>query len=149
MTQQEFQSRVGYEVTAAQYEGIQALYMATKMDKDAFCEAYLTRGECPEDCAIVRDLMQSLDAEKKYALQLHGELEELNEKLSEAADLLLYDARRNRSMDASKSAVVILGNAEVIRRKIERGYPLWREDLDYIAENIRDTRNQEEGSHES
>ena len=62
MTQQEFETRTGLTVTAEKYQTIDALYMSTTIDKDAFCSAYT---EGMENNPIVADLIRRVAVLKK------------------------------------------------------------------------------------
>ncbi len=127
MTQQEFETRTGLTVTAEKYQTIDALYMSTVIDKDAFCAAYT---EGMENNPIVADLIRRIDILKKSS--------EAWRKDAEKAAHYLLDARADHDDETLfNEACDIIDAANAIRYMIDNEYELGKPELDYIKENIK------------
>lgn len=79
MTQQEFEERIGHEVSAEEFETANSIYLDSNLGKDEFCEAY--KHINPSTFKLVKDLDDSVRS-------LHNHAYEIEEKLSEAEDKL-------------------------------------------------------------
>lgn len=127
MTQQEFETRTGLTVTAEKYQTIDALYMSTIIDKDAFCAAYT---EGMENNPIVADLIRRIDILKKSS--------EAWMKDAEKAAHYLLDARETHGDDnLFHEACEIIDAADAIRYIIDKEYELGQPELEYIKENLK------------
>ena len=144
MLQKEFEERTNISVTADEYVGIDALYMACgDIDKDEFCKKYMTfEGRL--------ELMHLIEREQNHKHQMYIRLKrEINEMLEEEelhkqemADFLLAEAAFHMcgSLTAKRlheKAVELIGAAAVVRMKLEHGYELFPEDKEYIKINLR------------
>lgn len=127
MTQQEFETRTGLTVTAEKYQTIDALYMSTIIDKDAFCAAYT---EGMENNPIVAALIRRIDILKKSS--------EAWRKDAEKAAHYLLDARADHDDETLfNEACDIIDAADAIRYMIDNEYELGRPELEYIKENLK------------
>ncbi|MBR1839379.1 MAG: hypothetical protein IJ782_02145 [Prevotella sp.] len=144
MLQNEFEERTKLSVTAEEYVKIDALYMACgDIDKNEFCEKYMTfEGRL--------DLMHMIERELNHKHQMYHRLkEEMAEAVEEEelhkmemADFLLAEAAFHMSgcqtaKRLREKAVDIVGEATVVRMKLEHGYDLFQEDKEYIKRNLR------------
>ena len=65
MTKQEFTARVNVNVNDSEYEHIEAVYVASDLDKDAFCKLWVKKNE------------SRVKAAKEEKVRLEKEIEEL------------------------------------------------------------------------
>lgn len=127
MTQQEFETRTGLTVTEEKYQTIDALYMSTVIDKDAFCAAYT---EGMENNPIVAALIRRVAVFKKSS--------EAWKKDAEKAAHYLLDARADHDDETLfNEACDIIDAADAIRYMIDNEYELGKPELDYIKENLK------------
>ena len=125
MTQKEFEERTGITTTAEEFDYIHAVYMNTSMDKDAFCKEYKKHGES----RIIREVhVRVLNYEMKCERQKNA--------INELADFLIGKAHAYDDTDFRNQAVKLVGEADVVKRTIELGLPLWDEDRKYILSMI-------------
>lgn len=122
MLKQEFEERTQLTVTEQEFDQINDIYMASSLEKDAFCAEWLKEGhgnlifdilDKLTNCRLVKDLYQE-DAERLIDAYITGDEVEIDE------------AMRN-----------VHGHAYVIRRKLELDSELTPADLTYIKENLR------------
>ena len=134
MTQQEFQDLTGRKVTEEEYQGIEKMYYAVpNMDKREFCKRWIQTGNNPLTIELA-----------KQATIAHGMLEERNNeladchtKMEELAWFLIGKAAAYDDTDFYNEAVRIVGRKAAILHKIKMGYPLWKEDREYIKNNLK------------
>lgn len=135
MTQQEFESRVGTTVTANSFEFANRVYMAAgDMDKDAFCRDW--KSNDIEDSLIVSALtleVESLQATKRdYEHALNMSDKALRMYIDSTADFLIEQAEKWGASDLRQKAIDTIGLNEYLRRKIQMGFNLWKEDRDAV-----------------
>lgn len=125
MTQQEFIERMGITPTAEEFDYIHAVYMNTSMDKDEFCKDFKKHG----DSSILRDV---------HARTVNFELQskQAQAAFKEMAEFLVGKACAYEDSDFYRQAVVLVGQREVTRMKLEMDLPLWDEDKEYIKNNL-------------
>lgn len=134
MTQQEFQDLTGRKVTAEEFRSIEKMYYAVpNMDKHEFCKRWVQTGNNPLTIELA-----------KQTILLNGMLEERNNeaedchyKMEELAWFLIGKAAAYEDGDFYKEAIRIVGQKEAILHKIKMGYPLWKEDREYIKNNLK------------
>ena len=88
MKQQEFTQRTGFAPTAAQFDVINAEYMATDIDKDTFCKEWKRKGgilECSKANAVTvseleRKLQMVYSALDEYIFKHNDKLDTLNDQ---------------------------------------------------------------------
>lgn len=149
MLKNEFEARTKLSVSEAEFNGVNALYMACgdDIDKDEFCKLYMTM-----DGRL--DLMHKIERERqrmKDALY-EGELmhKEAMEIISDAADAVLEiagglmgDGKENTAKEVfaarqlEKRAWWLVGKKEVIKRKAKMGISLSEEEIEYINNNLK------------
>lgn len=120
MTQQEFAERTGYTPTADVYESIEKAYMDTDLDKDTFCKAW--KGN--------RTLLVEI---KKQTLRAR----ELAAQRNQMVDFLIEQAEKWSASDLREKAIDLVGEKEYIRRKIEKGFNLWKADKEILIEILK------------
>lgn len=125
MTQQEFIERTGITPTEEEFDYIHAVYMNTSMDKDEFCKDFKKHG----DSSILRDV---------HARAVNFELQSKQAQVAfkEMAEFLVGKACAYEDSDFYRQAVVLVGQREVTRMKLEMDLPLWNEDKEYIKNNL-------------
>lgn len=140
MQQHEFEERTRIKVTANEYETIEAIYMATgdNVDKDEFCQLYMTKEGRATLLRLVTDEKNITDKAYKMACD---DVEELKESIGngkrDIASFLLEQSGIYNSVALLKKAVELVGHAEVVKMKLERGLKLMQMDKDYIVENLK------------
>lgn len=141
MLQNEFEERTKLSVTADEFNGINALYMACgdDIDKDVFCKLYMSF-----DGRL--DLLHRIEREHqrmKDALDEHKTLlMEANELRSDVATEILEissmeDCSSHIRKELERTAFWLVGNVEVIKRKVKRGIALTPNEINYITENLK------------
>lgn len=117
------------EVSEREFDYIHSLYMHTGMDKDEFCEHYITSG----DGRILREVHARAVSEGV----LHREAKNM---LDYVATLLIGKAHAYDDTDLYNEAVRIIGQSEVTRKTLEEGLPLWEEDTKFLKELLTQKR---------
>ena len=134
MTQKEFTERTGLTVTEEEYKGIERMYYAVPdMDKDEFCMLYKRVG----DNALTIALASRVHILDGMLEERNNEAEDCNGKLNDLAEFLIGKANDHDDIDMYKEAVKILGIKAVVLHKIRMGYQLWKEDREYIKNNLK------------
>lgn len=124
MTQKEFEERIGREVSLEEYAKADAVYLASDLDKDMFCEQYKKY-----NCDLLHELAyKATEYRKLYQEASNDETNAIKAIGVSIADL----ADRIDNDEVRKEARHILGNSEYIKLCIERNYRLTQPDLDYI-----------------
>lgn len=134
MTQQEFTELTGLVPTPEEYKNIEAMYYAApNMEKREFCQRWRQTGKNPLTIELA-----------KQVILLNGMLEERNnevddchEKMEELAWFLIGKAVAYEDTDLYKEAIRIVGYQTVVLHKIKMGYSLWKEDREYIKNNLK------------
>jgi hypothetical protein len=125
MTQQEFTDRTGLTPIPETFDNIHRIYMAAgDMDKDLFCKEW---GPSMHDNAIVCALTSRVEC-----LEDRVRLDSI--EMNNMVDFLIDQAEKWSASDLREKAIRIIGKQEYLRRKIERGYGLWKKDQDDIIE---------------
>lgn len=122
MTRQEFTERTGVQVTEEQFAKINAMYMATDLDKDEFCERYEVG---MENSAIVAELV----AKQEQFRLLYEAAMKKREDLARTILLLLDKCKEDELVEVAES---ILGKSASIKWRIENKIDLTDGDLAYI-----------------
>lgn len=134
MTQKEFEDRTGLKVTEEEYRGIEQMYYAVpNMEKDEFCKHYTRVGSNP----LTVGLAKQATVVNGMLEERNNELEDCHSKLEELAWVLIGKACAYDDSDMYMEAVRLLGQREAIMVKIKMGYPLWKEDKEYIRKNLK------------
>ena len=130
MTQQEFEIRTGLTITAEKYQTIDALYMSTTIDKDAFCSAYT---EGMENNPIVENLKfradrysasfdTHVDNDKKLAFHLLDIAQGLDPVTKEELESIAW---------------TLIPRKAFTEYKLDKGYALTDSDIVYIKQNLK------------
>lgn len=126
MTQKEFEDRTGIKSNVV-FEEANRMYMkAGDMDKDAFCDDYKEHGD-----SILLSYFYH------HSNMLEKQKKDVDALKNEIACFLLKKADDWDDNDLRDKVVELIGEKEVIMRKIELGLELWNEDKSYIKDNIR------------
>ncbi len=141
MLQNEFEERTKLSVTADEFNGINALYMACGdgIDKDVFCKLYMSfEGRLELLHRIEREHQRMKDALDEHKTML----KEADEIRSDVATEILEISSREDCYsqirkELEKTAWWLVGTVEVIKRKIKRGIALTLVEIEYIAENLK------------
>lgn len=131
MNKQEFIERTGLTPTSEEYEAIEALYMAAgEMDKDEFCKEYKKHGTS----RLVSVLFKETKVLKGQLEEANNIIEDLREQKSQMLDFLIEQAEKWSASDLREKAIKILGAKEYLRRKVEKGFNLWKSDRELLLE---------------
>lgn len=120
MTQKEFTERTGYTPEPDDFDRINEWYMNTDLDKDDFCKAWKTE----------KKLLSEIE---KKTIQVR----ELAEQRDGMVDFLIDQAEKWSASDLREKAIQMIGEREYLRRKIEKGYNLWKADKELLVEILR------------
>ena len=134
MTQQEFQDLTGRKVTEEEYQGIEKMYYAVpNMDKREFCKRWIQTGNNP----LTIELAKQATIANGMLEERNNELADCHAKMEELAWFLIGKAAAYDDTDFYNEAVRIVGRKAAILHKIKMGYPLWKEDREYIKNNLK------------
>lgn len=124
MTQQEFEERTGRKVTGDEFERANAIYMAAgDIDKDRFCADYRKH----KDSEIIGVLFETAD-------RLSDKLHVLSNEREETIDLLINMADEYGDSTIRQQVYKMIGEREYLRRKINKGYELWKDEREALNE---------------
>ena len=142
MLQKEFEERIGRSVTEQEYLEANAMYEnAGDMDKDEFCREWLKIGNSRlVKCLAEKTYQQHKALEEKELL-----LKESHEIWSDAADAMLEIEQCILNGEITKhitelldlKASCLVGDKEVVLRKIKMGMDLSEIDKNYINEHLK------------
>lgn len=146
MTKQEFAELTGINPTEEEFDKIHELYMATgaEMDKQSFCAAYKNCKDMTLVNALYHSLAFSINRLKEERDRIEKEavkeLEDLREKTNAAAVKILDVAERTTNPDhadfLNKAAVSLVGQFDVCRTKLEKGYAMDEEERNFLIDEI-------------
>lgn len=141
MNRKEFEERTKRLITDEDYRLVENLYLAAgNMDKDKFCDEM--RRMCAYDAANDHiELRECLKEIGRHVGAKDAELSFLKRRVErvkmELAEFLVGKASAYEDSDFYRQAVVLVGQREVTRMKLEMDLPLWNEDKEYIKENLK------------
>lgn len=141
MKRKEFEERTRRLITDEDYILVENLYLAAgNMDKDKFCDEM--RRMCAYDAANDHiELRECLKEIGRHVGAKDAELSFLKRRVErvkmELAEFLVGKACAYEDSDFYRQAVVLVGQREVTRMKLEMDLPLWNEDKEYIKENLK------------
>lgn len=141
MNRKEFEERTRRLITDEDYILVENLYLAAgNMDKDKFCDEM--RRMCAYDAANDHiELRECLKEIGRHVGAKDAELSFLKRRVErvkmELAEFLVGKACAYEDSDFYRQAVVLVGQCEVTRMKMEMDLPLWNEDKEYIKENLK------------
>ena len=143
MLQKEFEERIGRSVTQEEYVEANAVYMTAGdgMDKDTFCQEWMEFGQSK----LVQGLFATAYNLNKALQEQQLMTNECQEMLSDAADAMLEIADANlgctteewTAQELTKKALWLVGQKEVTRRRVEKGYRLDDKDRETIINNLK------------
>ena len=124
MTQQECQERPGIQSDGI-FDIANDLYNGIDMEMDAFCMDFKDNGSS----AILANYF-------KKCQELQAKLDAMTDQRAETVDFLLKMEDDTEDSQFRDKAVELVGEKEVIRRKIEYGYDFCDADKEYIKSNL-------------
>ena len=134
MTQQEFENITGLKVTEEEYKGIEAMYYAAPdMEKGEFCKRWRQCGNNPLAIALAKQATVATGMLEER----NNELDDCHGKMEDLAWFLIGKAAAYEDVDFYKEAIRIVGQKAAVLHKIKMGYPLWKEDKEYIKNNLK------------
>ena len=133
MTQKEFEIRTGLTVSADEYAGIEAVYMAAgEMDKDVFCAEWKKIG----GSRLVMDLFGEVMRQRGEIERLKGDEQESRKLLGEAAEYLIEKSSERDDIGMRRQACRLIGEREVVMYKLNYDQMLCDEDIVWIREQL-------------
>lgn len=133
MTQKEFENRTGLTVSADEYAGIEAVYMAAgEMDKDVFCAEWKKIG----GSRLVMELFGEVMRQRGEIERLKGDEQESRKLLGEAAEYLIEKSSERDDIGMRRQACRLIGEREVVMYKLNYDQALCDEDLVWIREQL-------------
>jgi len=142
MLQKEFEERIGRSVTQEEYVEANAMYMAAgEMDKDEFCREWMQFGQsrlvqCLYNTAY--NLNKALQEQKLMTNECQEMLSDAADAMLEIADGLLGgETTEHTTQELNKKAWWLVGQKEVTRRKVQKGYRLDDKDRETIINNLK------------
>lgn len=132
MMQKEFEERTGMQVTPAEYEKIEKLYMNSgNIDKDTFCKEYKKIASSE----IVKELQMSLRIAENKIQQKDTQIAAYKRDLDGAAKFIMEAEEYGCKSEAARGkAIELLGQKDYLTRKLQRGYKLTEADRKILAE---------------
>lgn len=133
MTQKEFENRTGMTLSADEYAGIEAVYMAAgEMDKDVFCAEWKKIG----GSRLVMELFGEVMRQRGEIERLKGDEQESRKLLSEAAEYLIEKSSERDDTGMRRQACRLIGEREVVMYKLNFDQALCDEDIVWIREQL-------------
>lgn len=133
MTQKEFEIRTGLTVSADEYAGIEAVYMAAgEMDKDVFCAEWKKIG----GSRLVMELFGEVMRQRGEIERLKGDEQESRKLLGEAAEYLIEKSSERDDIGMRRQACRLIGEREVVMYKLNYDQMLCDEDIVWIREQL-------------
>ena len=133
MTQKEFEIRTGLTVSADEYAGIEAVYMAAgEMDKDVFCAEWKKIG----GSRLVMELFGEVMRQRGEIERLKGDEQESRKLLGEAAEYLIEKSSERDDKGMRRQACRLIGEREVVMYKLNYDQALCDEDIVWIREQL-------------
>ena len=134
MTKFEFEDLTGLKVTEEEYNGIEKMYYAVpNMDKHEFCKRWLQIGNNP----LTIELAKQATIANGMLEERNNELEDCHNRMEELAWFLIGKASAYDGTDFYNEAIRIVGRKAAVLHKVKMGYPLWKEDREYIKNNLK------------
>ena len=120
MLQKEFFERTNIQISADEYNKVDAMYCnAGNLDKDQFCQDYKRH----HDSILIQEFY-------KKSVSLKNSLDKSNAKISDLAMFLVDQAEKCSSSDLRNKAIELLGMEKYLSVKIQKGYNIWDIDKD-------------------
>lgn len=140
MTQQEFETRFGQEVTPESFDYANRVYMAAgQMDKDDFCTEW--KKQTIRESDIVNALTMEVENDRAMIKNLQRQVEKsdlcLQEFRDQMVDFLILQAEKWSASDLREKAIKIVGETEYIRRRLEMHLGLWEDDRKALVEILK------------
>ncbi len=133
MNHQEFIERAGLTPTIEEYQTIEAIYMsAGEMDKNEFCKEYKKYS----NSRLVVELFRTVCTLKGQYDERINEIDDLHEQKNEMVDFLIDRAQAFSDKELLDKASEMVGQKEVIRRRIVKGHPLWAYETEWMLNNL-------------
>lgn len=126
MTQKEFETRTGMNLTCDEFNRVNDMYMgAGELDKDVFCSDYKHHSD-----SVI------LNAYFDQSEQLINELDSYRENQATIAHFLIKKSMVGGDKDMVQMAISLIGEQKYIQHKLEKGYNLFESDKELIISLI-------------
>ncbi len=141
MTQKEFETRFGQEVSSECFDYANRVYMAAgDMDKDEFCKEWKNQNIRNSDVvtALTMEVENLQGTVKNLERQIRNDEENLTSFRNQMVDFLILQAEKWSASDLREKAIKIVGIKEYIRRRIEMKLGLWESDRQALLEILKE-----------
>lgn len=118
MLQKEFEQRIGKEVDKDYFEHINDVYMATNLDKDAFCDSW--KGD-----------------RRRIIDNLRNELINSQAILQDQKETMIRCAHQAIDHGVTSIAINLIGYKECILYKAKKGIQLTDDELNYLFNELK------------
>ncbi len=140
MTQQEFETRFGQEVTTECFDYANRVYMAAgELDKDQFCKEW--KNQHIRNSDTVNALTMEVESCQATIKNLKRQVEKsdlgLEEFRDQMVDFLILQTEKWGASDLREKAIRIVGETEYIRRRLEMHLGLWDDDRKALVEILK------------
>ena len=140
MTQKEFETRFGQEVTPESFDYANRVYMAAgNLDKDDFCKEW--KNQHIRNSDTVATLAIKVEINQATIKNLKRQIEKsdlcLQEFRDQMVDFLILQAEKWSASDLREKAIKIVGETEYIRRRLEMHLGLWEDDRKALVEILK------------
>ena len=140
MTQQEFETRFGQEVTPESFDYANRVYMAAgNLDKDEFCKEW--KNQHIRNSDTVATLTIEVESCQATIKNLKRQIEKsdlcLEEFRDQMVDFLILQAEKWSASDLREKAIRSVGETEYIRRRLEMNLGLWEDDRKALVEILK------------
>lgn len=129
MTKEEFEKKIGRELSDKEFLRANALYMACAMDIEDFCKDYKEHS-----CELLSDIIETLNFE--VSQRKHSD-----ETLYALVDCILSKVNESEICGKHLAALreearIAIGRHEYVRLCLKKGYRLQEEDRQYILDSL-------------
>ena len=140
MTQQEFETRFGQEVTTESFDYANRVYMAAgNLDKDQFCKEW--KNQHIRNSDTVTALTMEVESCQATIKNLKRQVEKsdlcLEEFRDQMVDFLILQAEKWSASDLREKAIRVVGETEYIRRRLDMHLGLWEDDRKALVEILK------------
>lgn len=141
MTQKEFETRTGKEITSGCFDYANRVYMAAgEMDKDSFCQEYFSKKVFESDivCNLTMEVENLRGTVKNLERQIRNDEENLTSFRNQMVDFLILQAEKWSATDLREKAIKIVGIKEYIRLRLEMKLGLWESDRQALLQLLKE-----------
>ena len=129
MTQKEFETRIGREVSSSKYEAIEKVYMQTEMDKDEFCEMW--KEATPSSRAY---MIKTAEIHQNREHRLMSEIKGAAKTKESLLDIMFESAQVMGDEKLRETCIKHMGEKAYLIKLLESGHSFWELDHKLLIE---------------